>query len=172
MKTIFIALRAVAYMTGFFFFFGWLALRVRTWDQAFDASLPAWLEIPGLILAVAGIVLALYCVGEFITRGRGTPAPFDAPREFVAAGPYRFVRNPMYVGGISLLAGFALYIHSISVLLMSVILFFVAHLFVVLYEEPVLKKTFGATYETYCRSVSRWLPGRGGPADAHAKKAF
>lgn len=172
MKTILIALRAIVYMTGFFFFFGWLALRVRTWDRAFEASLPAWLKIPGLVLAVAGGVLGLYCAGEFITRGRGTPAPFDAPRQFVAAGPYRFVRNPMYLGGLTLLAGFALYVHSISVLLMSMMLFFVVHLFVVFYEEPTLKRTFGATYETYCRSVSRWIPGRQKPAHADAKEAL
>ena len=172
MKTVLIALRAVFYMTGFIFFFGWLALRVRAWDRAFDTSLPAWLAIPGFILAASGGVLVLYCAGEFIARGRGTPAPFDAPRQFVAAGPYRFVRNPMYVGGLSLLAGFALYVHSISILMMSAVLFLAVHRCVVFYEEPTLKKMFGATYETYLRSVSRWLPGRGRPADAHAKKAF
>lgn len=172
MKTLWIALRAIVYMTSFVYFFGWLALRARTLDPVFHVLLPAWLEIPGLILAMAGAWLALSCAGEFIARGRGTPAPFDAPRRFVAAGPYRFVRNPMYVGGLSLLAGFALYVHSISILVLSAVLFLAVHLFVVFYEEPTLKRTFGATYEAYLKSVSRWIPGRGKFADEHAKKAL
>ncbi len=156
MKTLFIALRSLIYMTGFFALWGWAALSVRVFDPLLGIALPGWAGAAGIVLMLPGAVLGLWCVGEFIARGRGTPAPFDAPRQFVAAGPYRFVRNPMYVGGVTLLAGFGLYARSISILILAVALFLAAHLFVICYEEPTLRKQFGATYDAYCRDVHRW----------------
>jgi protein-S-isoprenylcysteine O-methyltransferase Ste14 len=145
-------------MTGFLFFFGWLALRVRRFDRSLTWSLPGGTEIPGFILLFVGGIVGLTCVWVFVARGRGTPAPFDAPREFVAVGPYRYSRNPMYIGGLCLLAGLGLYEHSISILLMALVAFAVVHLFVVFYEEPTLRRKFGSSYEDYCREVRRWIP--------------
>jgi len=158
MKSAYIALRALLYATGFVFLWGWIALRLRVYDQDFENILPPWTPVPGAIFMGLGGILVLACVGTFIVRGRGTPAPFDAPRKFVAVGPYQHVRNPMYIGGWTLLAGFGLYLHSISILLFSLgwILFF--HLFVVFFEEPNLRDKFGVTYEDYCKSVHRWRP--------------
>jgi protein-S-isoprenylcysteine O-methyltransferase Ste14 len=157
-RTLLVGLRAVVYMTGFLLFFAWLALRVRTLDRLLQVTLPGGVEILGVVLMLAGGGLGLACASTFIVRGKGTPAPFDAPREFVAIGPYRYVRNPMYVGGLILLAGFGLYERSISILLMALVLFPVVHLMVVFYEEPTLRKLFGATYEEYCRTTERWVP--------------
>ncbi len=158
MKGAFIALRALLYVTGFVFLWGWVALRLRAYDQGFENILPSWALVPGAIFMGLGGILVLACVGTFIVRGRGTPALFDAPRKFVAVGPYKHVRNPMYIGAWTLLVGFGLYLHSISILLFSLgwIVFF--HLFVVFFEEPNLKDKFGVTYENYCTSVRRWLP--------------
>jgi protein-S-isoprenylcysteine O-methyltransferase Ste14 len=160
-KSLPVALRAVVYVTGFLLFFAWLALRVRVLDRFLRVRLPEGVEILGAVLMVVGAVLALSCVGTFIIRGKGTPAPFDAPKEFVAAGPYRYVRNPMYVGGLVLLAGLGLYERSISILLMALLLLLVVHLLVVFYEEPTLRKSFGASYEEYCQNTRRWLPSPG-----------
>jgi protein-S-isoprenylcysteine O-methyltransferase Ste14 len=157
-RTLLVALRAVVYMTGFLLFFAWLALRVRALDRFLQVTLPGGVEIPGIVLMVLGGLLGLTCAGTFIVRGKGTPAPFDAPREFVAIGPYRYLRNPMYVGGLILLAGFGLYEHSFSILLMALVLLFVVHLMVVFYEEPTLRKSFGASYDEYCRTTARWMP--------------
>jgi protein-S-isoprenylcysteine O-methyltransferase Ste14 len=156
MKTLFIAFRSLIYMAGFFALWGWAALSVRVFDPRLGIALPGWARAAGIVLMLPGAVLGFWCAGEFITRGRGTPAPFDAPRQFVAAGPYRFVRNPMYVGGVTFLVGFGLYARSISILILALVLLLVAHLFVVFYEEPTLKKHFGASYEAYCRDVHRW----------------
>ena len=153
-----VALRALVYMTGFLLFFAWLALRVRALDRFLQITLPERVDIVGIVMMVGGGVLALACVGTFIIRGKGTPAPFDAPREFVATGPYRYARNPMYVGGLSLLAGFGLCEHSVSILLMALALFLAVHLLVVFYEEPTLRKLFGSTYHDYCRTTARWIP--------------
>jgi protein-S-isoprenylcysteine O-methyltransferase Ste14 len=158
MKTLFLALRSVIYMSGFLLFFGWIALLVRTFDQSFGVSLPAATEIPGVILLVVGATLVLACAGVFISRGRGTPAIFDAPRAFVAIGPYKYVRNPMYIGGLILLIGFGLYKRSISILFLTLPLFLLVHLFVILYEEPTLTRQFGSSYQEYRRAVRRWIP--------------
>jgi len=158
MRILFVTLRTLVYATGFLFFFGWLAFRVRTLDRSFAWSLPHGTEIPGIILLLIGAVIALTCICVFVTKGRGTPAPFDAPRVFVAVGPYKYARNPMYIGGLGLLSGLGLYEHSISILLLAAFLFPVVHLFVVFYEEPTLRKKFGNSYQDYCRGVRRWIP--------------
>ncbi len=158
MKTFLIALRSLVYMTGFVFLWSWVALTVRPFDRAIGFSLPPEARFLGVGLMVAGGVLALTCAGNFVFRGRGTPAPFDAPRQFVALGPYKYVRNPMYIGALTLLAGSGLYLHSISILLLAMVLFVFAHLFVVFYEEPDLEERFGPTYADYRKEVPRWMP--------------
>jgi len=160
MKTAFVAVRAILYASAFILFFGWLALGARRYDGRIGVALPAALKIPGLLVMIPSGILALACIGNFIARGKGTPAPFDPPRVFVAAGPYRYVRNPMYVGGLAFLAGLALFEGSASILIFAAILLAAAHLLVILYEEPVLKGRFGESYAAYLRSVPRWLPRR------------
>ena len=158
MKTLFLALRSVIYMSGFLLLFAWIALRVRVFDLRFGITLPAATKIPGIILGSLGAILVLACASVFISRGRGTPAIFDAPRAFVAIGPYRYVRNPMYIGGLALLLGFGLYERSISILLLALLLFALVHLFVLHYEEPTLTRKFGSSYQEYLRAVCRWIP--------------
>jgi protein-S-isoprenylcysteine O-methyltransferase Ste14 len=159
MKTLFIALRAAIFGTGFIFLWGWVALSLRDrYDSSLGFALPGWTLAMGIALMAAGSTLAFACVATFVTRGEGTPAPFDPPRKFVAAGPYRFVRNPMYIGGFTVLLGFGLYEQSPAILLFTLPWLLAAHIFVLLYEEPHLLATFGAPYETYCRSVRRWWP--------------
>jgi protein-S-isoprenylcysteine O-methyltransferase Ste14 len=160
MKTAFVAVRAILYASGFIFVFGWTALAARRYDEQLGIALPEALKIPGLVLMVPSGILALACIGNFIVRGQGTPAPFDPPRVFVAAGPYRYVRNPMYVGGLLFLAGLALFESSLSILLFAAILLVAAHLLVLLYEEPILERKFGASYLAYKRAVPRWIPRR------------
>jgi protein-S-isoprenylcysteine O-methyltransferase Ste14 len=154
----FVAAKALLAMTAFFYLWAWVAQAVRRWDARWGLALPGWTAVPGLVLIVLGGALAVACVGLFVVRGRGTPAPFDPPREFVAVGPYRLVRNPMYIGALAVLAGFGLLLHSGAILLFSLAWLALAHWFVVAYEEPALRRKFGATYEDYCRAVSRWLP--------------
>ena len=158
MELIFNALRAFAYMTGFLFLWAWLALRVRAFDRMLGLDLPAWVLVAGALMMIVGGCIALLCVGTFVVKGRGTPAPFDAPREFVGSGPYRFARNPMYIGGGMMLIGYGLYLQSMSMVLFSLVWFLLAHLFVVYVEEPGLEKRFGRSYVEYRRSVNRWLP--------------
>jgi protein-S-isoprenylcysteine O-methyltransferase Ste14 len=158
MKTLFLTLRSIIYMTGFLLLFGWIALSVRVFDPHIGIALPAGVKTPGIIMAVLGAILVLVCAGVFIIRGRGTPAIFDAPRAFVAVGPYRYVRNPMYIGGLILLLGLGLYLSSIAILLLALLLSCLVHLFVLFYEEPTLMRQFGKSYDEYFQSVRRWIP--------------
>ena len=107
---------------------------------------------------VVGLALALGCAATFVVAGEGTPAPFDPPRKFVAKGPYRYVRNPMYIGGFTALVGLGLYWRSPSVLILAVAWWMLFALFVLAVEEPMLRSKFGEEYHTYCRTVPRWLP--------------
>jgi protein-S-isoprenylcysteine O-methyltransferase Ste14 len=159
MKTLFIALRSAVFGTGFVWLWGWIAWSLhRRYDSALGFALPEWTRPLGIALMAAGGTLALTCIATFVTRGQGTPALFDPPRKFVAVGPYRFVRNPMYIGGCVMLLGFGLYERSPAIVLFALPWILFAHLLIILYEEPHLRATFGAPYETYCRSVRRWLP--------------
>src|SRR5260370_2010083 len=161
MKTLFIALRAAIFGTGFILLWGWVALGLHhRYDATLGFALTGWTRALGIALMAAGGTLAFACVATFVTRGEGTPAPFDPPRKFVAAGPYRFMRNPMYLAGLIVLSGFVFYEQSPAILLFTLPWLLFAHLFVILYEEPHLRATFGAPYDAYCHSVRRWLPGR------------
>lgn len=124
-------------------FGGWRALRL--------------LAIPPMLV---GAVVGLRCVFDFAWTGLGTPAPIDPPRHLVVVGFYRYVRNPMYVGfAAMLLFGWVAFLPFdwLGVVAAAVILGGV-HLFVRLYEEPTLRRLFGAEYEEYCANVPRWLP--------------
>jgi protein-S-isoprenylcysteine O-methyltransferase Ste14 len=112
----------------------------------------------GLILIALGAAIYLWCAQDFARVGRGTPSPTDPPRELIVRGLYRFVRNPMYIGVLSVLLGEAVLFHSWALLLYSVGFITFFHLFVVLYEEPTLRGKFGSSYERYLSTVSRWLP--------------
>lgn len=158
MRTLFDAIRAGIYSAGFILLWVWLAVGARQYDKNLHIEFPSWMSGIGIALAAAGGILALLCISTFVLRGHGTPAPFDAPRQFVIVGPYRYVRNPMYVGAFAVILGMSMYLRSFSVLAVSLVFCVAASLFVYLYEEPHLHEIFGATYEDYCRSVPRWIP--------------
>jgi protein-S-isoprenylcysteine O-methyltransferase Ste14 len=110
--------------------------------------------------SVLGFAVALRCVWDFGWIGRGTPAPMIPPQRLVVAGFYRYVRNPMYLGfaagwiGLWIVFGHPdpRVIAAVAAVALGV------HLFVLFYEEPTLRRKFGADYETYCLNVRRWWP--------------
>jgi len=112
----------------------------------------------GIVPLIGGLLFYLASAWNFAEQGKGTPAPIDPPKQLVTSGPYRFVRNPMYVGGVLILLGEALLFASIVLLLYLCIIWLAFHLFIILYEEPHLRKVFGTEYEKYCRDVRRWVP--------------
>lgn len=154
-----VVFRALIYASLFIgFLFVYLPARLLSWTGVVRPAAIAWPQIAGAVICTTGAAIALWCVGTFVFVGKGTPAPFDPPRRLVIRGPYRFVRNPMYIGAALALAGAALFYDSVPLLVYGSILLAVSHFIVVFYEEPTLRKTFGPDYEAYCQSVKRWLP--------------
>ena len=137
----------------------WLAVSVRPFDARLPFTIPVWAFPLGLVLILIGSLLALWCIVTFLARRRSTPALFDPPREFVAVGPYRYVRNPMYVGAFGILFGSGLVVQSPSVIGLAILFLLFTHLLVVLYEEPSLTHRFDDPYRRYKSTVRRWLPG-------------
>jgi protein-S-isoprenylcysteine O-methyltransferase Ste14 len=112
----------------------------------------------GVLPIVIGAAIYLWCAWDFTFAGGGTPAPIDPPKELVARGLYRYVRNPMYVGILSILLGEALLFASRRLFEYAAIVFIFFYFFVVLYEEPILRQTFGESYQKYRNAVPRWIP--------------
>lgn len=111
----------------------------------------------GALLTIGGSIY-LWCLWDFATAGRGTPAPVDPPKYLVVRGLYRYTRNPMYVGILSAVFGWALSFAALPIAVYGLFLAAFFHFFVVLYEEPHLKRVFGSSYEEYCQQVNRWVP--------------
>lgn len=128
------------------------------------------LRMVGIAVLTLGAGMLLWCVADFARIGRGTLAPVDPPTVLVRRGLYRVVRNPMYVAVVTILAGEALLFGSWMIAAWAASLAVAFHLRVLRYEEPVLRQTFGAAFDRYCRAVPRWVPrlrrGVGGHDDA------
>jgi protein-S-isoprenylcysteine O-methyltransferase Ste14 len=124
-----------------------------------EPELPVALRPLGIALIVPGIVVLVDSMVRFV-RARGTPAPVAPTEELVVAGLYRRVRNPMYVAIVVTLVGEALVYARAILLAYAAAMWLTFHLFVVLHEEPSLRRRFGADYEAYRGRVRRWLPRR------------
>lgn len=114
----------------------------------------------GVLPILFGAAIYFRCAWDFTFAGRGTPAPIDPPKELVVRGLYRYVRNPMYVGILSILLGEALLFASRRLFAYAAVAFVFFFLLVVLYEEPMLREKFGESYRQYCSRVPRWMPWR------------
>lgn len=155
----FLAVRTLVYATLFIgFLLLYLPARLLNATGIHQPAHFAALEMTGLLIGTLGALIALSCVVTFISIGKGTPAPFDPPRRLVIRGPYRFLRNPMYLGAALALAGAALVYHSLALFAYAAAFLLCFHLFVLLYEEPHLRRTFGIDYAAYCARIHRWWP--------------
>lgn len=154
----------------------WLFLRSAFWTIAFPgffAGYVPWrwfgvsrvdlrwtnpLHLFGVLLIALGAILLLTCIYEFAARGRGTLSPVDPARELVVQGLYRYVRNPMYLSVLTIVAGEIILTRSSALLWYWLAFLGAASLFVRGFEEPYLRRQFGESYERYTRDVGRWIP--------------
>lgn len=123
-----------------------------------EGAAPRWAEIAGAVAVAAGTLLVVAAFAQFVLEGRGTPAPIAPTQELVVGGLYRWVRNPMYLGVSTAIAGQAMMFGSAGVGLWLVAFVLATTTFTVLYEEPTLRRTYGASYDAYAAAVPRWRP--------------
>jgi protein-S-isoprenylcysteine O-methyltransferase Ste14 len=134
------------------------------------AGLVPWLLLDGVTLGhlslwrllclvpmIAGLLLLIASIVLFAVDGHGTLAPVDPPLVFVARGPYRVTRNPMYVGVALWLIGLASLTADLRLAGYALCVLGAFHLFVMFIEEPSLRRRFGAPYEAYTQRVPRWI---------------
>jgi protein-S-isoprenylcysteine O-methyltransferase Ste14 len=130
----------------------WLVTR---WDKP-EQSLG--LDVLGAALVLAGLAVVVACFVRFVTEGRGTPAPVAPTEQLVVGGVYRYVRNPMYVGVTSTIAGQAILFRSPATGVWAAVFLATTATFVTLYEQPKLQEQFGESYERYRQAVPGWWP--------------
>jgi len=116
--------------------------------------------VAAFALLGAGAAIYFWCLWDFAISGRGTPAPIDPPKELVVRGLYRYSRNPMYVGVLGVIFGWALLFGAAPIAVYGACLWLGFELFVLGYEEPHLTRVFGAAYTDYCTRVGRWVTVR------------
>ena len=134
------------------------AIYVPWWILMREGAIPTPVSWYAIVFIILGVALYLWCVSLFAIVGRGTPGPWDAPRRFVAVGPYRWVRNPIYISALLVVIGEAWLFLTLSLFLYAAVMAIVVHLFVIGYEEPTLRRNFGEAYSEYLRTVPRWFP--------------
>lgn len=118
----------------------------------------SWFRLVAVLLIAAGLAVLLDSFTRFALQGLGTPAPIFPTHHLVVSGLYRRVRNPMYVAVVALIVGQGLWFGSIPVLAYGIAVWAGVYLFVVVYEEPTLRRNFGSEYEEFCANVPRWIP--------------
>jgi len=136
----------------------WVPWRIAA-GHGHAVTAAGWAAVP---LIVAGAALYGWCVWNFAAVGRGTPGPWDAPSRVVATGPYRWVRNPIYLAALLIVLAEAWLFESVPLLVYAAAMAVFFHLFVVGYEERMLRRRFGPGYLEYQRTVRRWTPARPG----------
>jgi protein-S-isoprenylcysteine O-methyltransferase Ste14 len=128
------------------------------WDLPWP--LAAFLVGAGAAVVIVGLRLWLATIRLFVEVGRGTLAPWDPPRRFVARGPYLRVRNPMISALAVILLGETAILGSWSVAVLFGWFVVLNAIYIPLIEEPRLVRRFGEEYERYRRAVPRWIPRR------------
>ena len=132
--------------------------KIISLDYLVPFSIPSALKPAGIVLVILGAMLTLWCRGILISKGKGTPNPVDPPKMMVFSGPYRYVRNPMYIGYYTTLFGLSLWLPSSTLLLIIIVSWPVVNFLIVHLEEPQLEKRFKGSYLKYKEKVPRWVP--------------
>ncbi|MDP2137438.1 MAG: isoprenylcysteine carboxylmethyltransferase family protein [Candidatus Didemnitutus sp.] len=141
------------------FVVGWMPLYWLESQLAWPDELGPY-HLIGLALGLLGFAAYLHCLGHFMVRGQGTPAPIDPPKKLMRRGLFAWVRNPFYLSVLAMVAAEGIFLLSWHIAIYWVVLASVFQLFVVLYEEQEMSLRYGAMYDDYKQAVPRWFPRR------------
>ena len=136
---------------------GTVGVYLPIWLGRRSEGLHGWWNWLGWPVILFGLTILLICVWDIMTKGEGTPFPLDPPKKLVVGQLYRYSRNPMYLGVMTMLTGWSVWFASWQIVLYGLAVFTGFNLFVRWVEEPFLKKQFGEIYEEYYRRVPRWI---------------
>ena len=147
---------------------GVVAGLVPWWLTGWEVGPELWvpLRVAGGALTAVSVGVLLHAFGRFVLEGIGTPAPVAPTERLVIGGLYRYVRNPMYLAVVGAIAGQALLLGQVELVVYAAAMQLVFLAFVHWYEEPTLRRQFGDDYDAYRRAVPAWLPRRRGPGGA------
>ena len=133
---------------------------ITDWEGRQPAPYWVVLRVAGVIVVAAGVGVLVHAFARFVVEGVGTPAPVAPTERLVVGGLYRYVRNPMYLAVAGIIVGQALLLGRLVLLLYAGVFGVAVAAFVRWYEEPTLRRRFGAQYEAYCLAVPAWWPRR------------
>ena len=119
---------------------------------------PLWIARRNDVEPALGLGFFTASLHRFASKGHGTLAPWDPPRELVVRGPYRYVRNPMISGVVLALFGESLVLLSLAHATWAGFFLALNLVYIPLFEEPQLARRFRAAYAEYCRHVPRVVP--------------
>jgi protein-S-isoprenylcysteine O-methyltransferase Ste14 len=128
------------------------------WEAGGDWWLP--LRVLGAALVVVGAGVLVQAFVRFVVEGLGTPAPVAPTENLVVGGPYRYVRNVMYIAVTAAIVGQALLLCRADLLVYAAVAWAGMAAFARFHEEPALARRYGAQYEEYRSAVPAWLPRR------------
>lgn len=140
----------------FFILLPFIFMNINLWLKLPEHSFLE-LKVLGLFFILVGIMLFIYCSGLFFLLGKGTPAPIEPPKKLVVSGLYKYTRNPIYIGYFMILLGEFLFFGQFLLLIYFFLAIIGINIYVILHEEPILKKRFGKNYEDYLKKIPRWL---------------
>jgi protein-S-isoprenylcysteine O-methyltransferase Ste14 len=111
----------------------------------------------GIALVVVGLILPVWAILLFRREGTEVTPTSPSNRKLVTTGPYRFTRNPMYLGLVTLTFGIAFWVDAWPMLIASVAVFATTSLVHIPFEEAKMRRQYGSTYDDYVGRVRRWL---------------
>jgi protein-S-isoprenylcysteine O-methyltransferase Ste14 len=131
---------------------------IPNWLTGFVPIKYTWLAFPGILFLLIGLTMLALTVTAFISKGKGTLAPWSPTKKLVITGLHAYIRNPMILGVIITLGGEALILYSLKILVWLLLFFVINHLYFIFFEEPSLSNRFGEEYAEYKKNVNRWIP--------------
>jgi protein-S-isoprenylcysteine O-methyltransferase Ste14 len=137
---------------------GYVPWRICRWHVGAPLLGTSALRLAGVLLIAGGLPVLVDSFARFALQGLGTPAPIFPTCHLVVSGLFRHVRNPMYVAVVSLILGQGLFFGNVRVLEYGIAVCAAFYLFVLIYEEPTLRRSYGLEYEEFCANVPRWVP--------------
>jgi len=123
----------------------------------YPLELPIAIRYLGILPLIIGFGFFVWTQFLFDRKGKGTLAPWDAPKKLVISGPYKYSRNPMILAVLIIVGSQALVFQSLSVFIWCLLFFIITTIYFIYQEEPALEQKFGEEYTRYKRTVRRWF---------------